>query len=164
MWSLDSSLLWKNPSICRFSLRYLFRVEGQALIFSCKNSKIATICWKAIDRRMLEPTKKKIWMAKGKGEAATDSRRGTITLKIKPHTCQRLLEGTNKPFVYQDWGKGAVIPMRDWTRPSFACLRLSCLFVSAVPCHGDRVSGSSSPGRCSMWHNSSLSRSPLAPS
>ena len=34
------------------------RVEGCALIFSSENSKITTRCWSAIDRRMLDPTKK----------------------------------------------------------------------------------------------------------
>ena len=33
--------------------------EERALIFSCKNSKIATCCWTTIDRRMLDLTKKK---------------------------------------------------------------------------------------------------------
>ena len=35
---------------------------------------------------------------------------GTITFKIKPHTHQRHLEGTNKTCAHQDWGKGAVTP------------------------------------------------------
>ena len=34
-------------------------VEGHALIFSCENSKITTRCRTTIDRRMLDPTKKK---------------------------------------------------------------------------------------------------------
>ena len=34
-------------------------VEGCVLIFSCENSKIATNCWKVIDRRMLDPTNKR---------------------------------------------------------------------------------------------------------
>lgn len=43
--------------------------EGHALIFCC-NTKIATGCWTSIDRRMLEPTKKRFPMSKDKGEMA----------------------------------------------------------------------------------------------
>ena len=35
-------------------------------------------------------------MFTGKGEAPRDDRRGTITFRIKPHTCQIRLEGSNK--------------------------------------------------------------------
>ena len=31
-----------------------------------------------------------------------DCRRGKIVFRIKPHTCQRCSEGTNKPCVHQD--------------------------------------------------------------
>ena len=34
-------------------------LEGHAVIFCCENSKIATCCWKTINRRMLDPTKKR---------------------------------------------------------------------------------------------------------
>ena len=33
-------------------------VGGHSIIFFCENSKITTHCWKTIDRRMLDPTKK----------------------------------------------------------------------------------------------------------
>ena len=44
-------------------------VEGCVFIFSCENSKITTHWWKTIDRRMLDPTKKRYPRSKGKGEA-----------------------------------------------------------------------------------------------
>ena len=46
-------------------------VEGHVLIFSCENSKITTHCWTTIDRRMLDPTKKRYPTSKGTGEAPT---------------------------------------------------------------------------------------------
>ncbi|KAI4548502.1 hypothetical protein MG293_000832 [Ovis ammon polii] len=46
-------------------------VEGQALIFSCENFKIAAHCQTTIKRRMLNPTKKRYPASKGKGEAQT---------------------------------------------------------------------------------------------
>ena len=46
-------LLSRSPLYC---IRY---IEGRALIF-CENSKITTCCWTTVDRRMLDPTKKKI--------------------------------------------------------------------------------------------------------
>ena len=63
-------------------------VEGLVLIFSCKNTKIATSWWKTIDRWMLEPTgkkKKKDTPFPGtKEKPLQDSRRGTIMLKSNP--------------------------------------------------------------------------------
>ena len=43
--------------------------KGHALIFSCENTKFATSCWTAMDRRMLEPTSKRYPTSKGKEEA-----------------------------------------------------------------------------------------------
>ena len=45
------------------------RIEGHEVIFSCKNSKITTHCWRTIDRRMLNHTKKRYPTFKDKGEA-----------------------------------------------------------------------------------------------
>ena len=45
------------------------RVEVRVLISSCESTRIATTCWTTIDRRMLEPTKKRHPMSKDKGEA-----------------------------------------------------------------------------------------------
>ena len=45
---------------------------------------------------MLDPIKKRYLTSKCKGEAQQDGRRGEIVFRIKPHTCQRHLEGSNK--------------------------------------------------------------------
>ena len=46
-------------------------VEGSELIFSWEDSKITTLCWTTMDKRMLDPTKKKRYpISKGK-EAPT---------------------------------------------------------------------------------------------
>ena len=44
------------------------RVEGHALIFSWKNSKITSHSWTTIDRRILVPTKESYAMSRGEGE------------------------------------------------------------------------------------------------
>ena len=36
----------------------------------------------------------------GKEKPQQDDRRGAIAFRIKPHTCQRCSEGTNKTLVY----------------------------------------------------------------
>ena len=54
---------------------------------------------------------------KAKEKPQQDGRRGEFALRIKPHTCQRLSEGSNKPCVHQD----PVIPQR---------LRQNCVWVS----------------------------------
>ena len=72
-------------------------VEGHALIFSCENSKITTLCWTTIDRKKLDPTKKKdIPHPRAKEKSQQDSRRGKIMFRIKPHTGQRCSESSNK--------------------------------------------------------------------
>ena len=68
-------------------------VEGHALIFSCENSKITTRCGTTIDRRMLDPTKKKEKKkdtpCPGEKEKPQKyGRRGKIVFRIKPHTRQ----------------------------------------------------------------------------
>ena len=44
---------------------------------------------------MSDPTKKRYPTSKCKGEAQQDGRRGEIVFRIKPHTFQRRLEGSN---------------------------------------------------------------------
>ena len=57
---------------------------------------------------MLDPTKKKIPCVQGmqkqkaKEKPQQDGRMGKISFRIKPHTRQRLSEGSNKPYVHQD--------------------------------------------------------------
>ena len=45
---------------------------------------------------MLDPTPKRFPMFKDKGEAQTRWLEGKIGFRMKPHTCQRCLEGSNK--------------------------------------------------------------------
>ena len=59
------------------------RVEGHALISSCKSIKIATSYWTTINRRMLEPIKKRYPMSKDK-EELRDGRRGAIMMTSNP--------------------------------------------------------------------------------
>ena len=105
------SLLWQDKtkeithssdsSVCSISKQYkmylriiIYRlsvqdcgVEGHALISSCKSTKIITSCWTTIDRRTLKHTKKDTPCPKAKNKLQPDGRRGTITIKIKSHTC-----------------------------------------------------------------------------
>ena len=41
-------------------------------------------------------------MSKAKGECQKDGRTGEIAFRIKPHTCQRHSEGSDKACVHQD--------------------------------------------------------------
>ena len=64
-----------------------------------------------------------------------------------------------KPCVHE----GAETPQRlsQSCRCVFECLLWS--HKSAVVCRGDRGSGCSRPGTCSVWHKPSWRKSPLAP-
>ena len=79
------------------------------------------------------------------------------TFRIKPLTCQRHSEGTNKALCTP----GPRDPSGHWARPVFECLLWRD--GSAVACCGDRGSGCSRPGRPGVWHKSSWRKSPLAP-
>ena len=109
MW-LILELIEVNNSL--FVLRFFFvnreikkpnkqdgKVEEHALIFCCENSKTATYCWTTINRRMLDSTKiKDTPPPRAKEKPKQDSRRGKIVFRIKPHTCQRCSESSNKMF------------------------------------------------------------------
>ena len=81
--------------------------------------------------------------------------------KIKPHTCQRCSEGTNKTLCAPGPRKRSSDPHK---RLSQTCLWVSDLLWrhrSVMACHRDRGSGSSRPGRHYIWHKSSWRKSPL---
>lgn len=77
------------------------RVEGSACILSSENSKIAANGWTATDGRMVEPTQKR-HRIQGQRRSLEKGRRGKITFRIKPHSCQRHSEVSNIPCVSQD--------------------------------------------------------------
>ena len=72
-----------------------------AFISSCENSKIATNCWTTINRRMLDPTKRRYPMSKGKGESPKDGRRGDFIPAIPARDAWR---AQTKPCIHQDPG------------------------------------------------------------
>ena len=103
------------------------RVEGYALILSCESSKAATHGWTTINRRMLDPTKKWYPTSKGKGEASKDDRSGKIMFRIKSHNSQKLWGWGGWGEVKQNIGCSRIQrPQRDWARPTFECLSVSC--------------------------------------
>ena len=93
------------------------RVERRAFILSCENSKITTCCWKTIDKRMLEHTKKDTLCSRAKKKPQQDGRRGETAFRIKPHISHRYLVGSKKPCAHQD----PEIPQR---------LNENCIWVS----------------------------------
>ena len=70
---------------------------------------------------MLHPTKKDIPHPRAKEKPQQDGRRGKIAFGIKPHTCQRCSEGSNKTSC----APGPRDPTRDWARPTFEFLSVS---------------------------------------
>ena len=99
---------------------------GWVLIF-CKKTKIATSCWTTIDRRMLEPTKKKVPHNQGQRRSHNKMARGMqLHLKSNLIPARDPWRAQAKPCVHQSRGKGAVTPTRDWAKPIFECLRVFC--------------------------------------
>ena len=67
---------------------------------------------------MLGPTKKDTPCSNAKEKPQEDGRRGKTVFRIKPHTCQRHPECSNKTLCDQE------TPQR-LTRPAFECLSVS---------------------------------------
>ena len=93
------------------------------------------------------PAKKMPHNPRAKEKPQKDRRNGKIMFRIKPHTRQRCLEGSNKPCVHQD----PETPQRlSQTYLSvFECLLLR--YGSPVVCSRGRSSGCSRPGCISNW-------------
>ena len=108
-------------SFCLFIL-FIDRVEGCALTFSCENSRITAHCWTINDKRMLDPTKKRYPISKGKEKPQQDGRRGKIAFRMKPYTCQRCLEGSNKtlctPGPRDPTETEPCLPLSVWVSPA----------------------------------------------
>ena len=113
------------------------RIEGRALFFSCKNSKITTCCWTTIDRKMLDSTKKNTLPWRTKEKPQQHSRRVKITFRANPIPTRDAWRAQTKPCAQQE------TPAE--TEPD---LSLSvCLlqrYRSAVACHRGRGSGCNS--------------------
>ena len=102
-------------------------VERRALNLSYGNFKITTCCWKTVDKRMLEHTKKRYPAYKGEGEPQQDDRRGEIAFRIKPYTSRRFLEGTNKPCAHQDPETSQRLNNCVWMSPAEVWVRSGLL-------------------------------------
>ena len=67
--------------------------------------------------------------------------------RIKPHNCQRCLEGSDKTLCVP----GSRDPTRDWGPWLWVSECLLQKHGSAVACFRDRGSDCSRPGRCGVW-------------
>ena len=137
------------------------RVEGHVAIFSYKNTKISTDCWKPLIRECWIPPTKDTTQPRATEKPQQDGRREATMFRIKPHTHQRWCK---QNLVCTGPRERSSDPPQE-TEPDLP-LVLECLLQRhgpAVVCHGDRGSGCSIFGRRSMWHKSSYKRLPLAP-
>ena len=96
-------------------------VEGCALIFSCKNSKLQLAAEQPSTGECWIPPEKDTSHPKAKEKPQQDSRKGKIMFRIRLHTHQRCLEGSNKTLC----ALGPRDPTRDWARPAFESLSVS---------------------------------------
>ena len=69
---------------------------------SVRTPKLQFAAEQPLNWRMLDPTKKRYPMSKGKVEALARQQEGKIAFRIKPLTRQRCLEDSNKLCVYQN--------------------------------------------------------------
>ena len=120
-WNFVENISWRD----------WFKMVKRALICSCKSTKITTSYWTTINRRMLEPIKKRYSMSKDK-EELWDGRRGAITMTSNPIPigwATHKLENNNTkevlPLLWRFWtprqasqpgnpAKGLGIQQKDW--------------------------------------------------
>ena len=77
-------------------------VEGHALIFSCKNSKITTPYWTTVDKGMLDPSKKKILHVQGQRRSLSKMVGGAKScLESNPMPSRDAQRSQKKPCVHQ---------------------------------------------------------------
>ena len=113
-------------------------VERDVLIFSCENSKITTHYWTTIDRRMLDPTEKKIPHIQGQRRSPSKMVGGAkLHLDSNPIPARDVPRDQTKPCAHQE------TPQR-LSQTAFECLLQR--YGSAVACHRGRGSGCSRPG------------------
>ena len=116
-------------------------VEERALIFSCENSKIKTRCWTTINRKMLDPTKKRYPTSKGKGNKHPSKMVGGVKLCLESSPIPaRDTQRAQTNFVRTRTQR----PHRDWDRTVFEYLLWR--FGLSVACCRGSSSGCSRPG------------------
>ena len=125
-------------------------IKACAFIFSCENSKIATNCWTTINRRMLDPTKRRYPMSKGKGGSPKDGRRGDFIPAIPARDAWR---AQTKPCT----SKNPETTQR---------LSQNCVWESpvVVQVNSGLLQGQELPAQWTwVWHKPSWRRLPLTP-
>ena len=105
-------VLWHGTSQCWLSLDVgqnpIWRICARFLLWELQNCNSLL---KNHQQENVGSHQKRRPMLKGKGEAQQDDRCGEIAFRIKPHTCQRCLEGSNKtscapvPETPRDWAR-----------------------------------------------------------
>ena len=79
------------------------RVEGRVLTFSCENSKITTHCWTTVDRRMLDPIKKKIPHVQGQRRSQSKMVGGAKShLESNSIPARDARRAQTKPYAHQE--------------------------------------------------------------
>ena len=116
------------------------RVEGHVLIFSCENSRITTLCCTSINRRMLDPTIKKVPYVQGQSRRPSKmAGRAKSCLESNPIPARDAWRAQTN-LVHTRTQR----PHWDWARTVFECLLPR--YRSAVDCCRGRGSGCSRPG------------------
>ena len=105
------------------------------------------------------PLKKDTYHPRAREKPQQDSWRSEIAFRIKPHTHQRCLEGSNKTLGAPEPRD----PTKNWMRPAFECPRVpvGAQVSSGLP--WGQGQGLWQTWEHGVWHKSSWRSSPLAP-
>ena len=134
-------------------------VEGCALIFFSKNTKIAT---NDHQQENVGSHQKKIPHIQGERRTPNKMLGGAQScLKSNLRPARDAWRAQTQPCMHQDQRRGTVTPHKRLSQTCVCVSPAEILVGSDLP--WDRGSGCSRPGRRSVWHKSSLRRSPLAP-
>ena len=115
-----------TPAYGLSKVRWWSRRTGTHLLL-WEHTEITTSCWTTINRRMLDPNKKK------KIRCIQEQRRSPNKMvgREQSHLKSNLIplrdarRAQTKACVHQDPGKGATASTREWARPAFESLSVS---------------------------------------
>ena len=110
----------------KLKLQYFGHLMEECELTSCGNTNLRLTAEQPSIGECRIPPKNDTLNPGVKEKPQQDGMMGEILFRLKPYTCQRCTEGPSKPCGHQDPGKGAVTHKRDWTRPAFECLSVSC--------------------------------------
>ena len=139
LYSCPLEVLWRSYSVSGYKQGFCRAViYFQSLLLDTENLSVAVTAqhWSNCEEIPHMGYPHGVPCPRAKEKSQQDGRRGKIVFRIKPHSCQRCSEGSNKSCVHKDPETSQRL-----SRTVFECLLRR--YGSPVDCHRDRGYGCS---------------------